>query len=152
MKDFKRIAKTLGVVGVVGLAVGLVVGAVWLMVYIARLPESNCVSTPLGEYWAPDRGYKATVLEKDCNLGETFFYSIRIDANSPPPSKRWFVLPQLESDTLERNPPVVHWAEPHRLEVLVKTHTLAGTLTVHMGQESGQDLILVRRYEPSDRW
>ena len=146
MKVSKRIAMILGVVGVVGLLVWLVVGAVSLIVYVARLPESNCATKPLSEYFAPDRAYKATVLEKNCNMGETFFYSVRIDAYWPQPSKRWFIVPQLESDTLEQNPPVVHWAEPRRLEVLVKTHTLAGTLTDHFGQESGQDPTLVRTY------
>jgi hypothetical protein len=147
MKVFKRIAMILGVVGIVW----LVVGAVWFIVYVARLPESNCKTTPISEYFAPDRAYKATVLEKNCNRGETFFYTVRIDAYSPQLSKAWFNRAELESGLDGQNPPVVHWAEPRRVEVLVKTHALAGTLTVHMGQVWGQDLILVRTYEPSDR-
>jgi len=147
MKVSKRIAMILGGVGIFGLVVWLGVGTVWLIVYIARLPESNCVTTPVSEYLAPDRAYKATVLEKDCNMRETFFYSVRIDAYSPPLSTAAFFRFELESDTVEQNPPVVHWAEPRRLEVLVKTHTLAGTLTNHVGQ----DLILMRTYEPSGR-
>lgn len=66
MKVFTRIATILAVVI-----------AVWLIVrvtsYCARLPESNCVTTPASEYLAPDRAYKATVLEKDCNMGEDLF-------------------------------------------------------------------------------
>jgi len=140
MKVFTRIAKVLGVVV-----------ALWLIVrvtsYIARLPESNCVTTPASEYLAPDRAYKATVLEKSCNKGETFFYSVRIDAYSPPLSTAWFIPGfKLESDLDGQNRPVVHWAAPRRLEVLVKTHALAGMLT----NQVGQDLIVVRTYEPSD--
>jgi hypothetical protein len=146
MKVVKRIAKILGVVGAVGLVVWLAVCAVWVIVYIARLPESNCNTTPISEYFAPDRAYKATMLEKDCNREETFFYSVRIDAYSPPLSTAAFWPGfELESDTIEQNPPVVRWAAPRRLEILVKTHAIAGTLTNHVGQ----DLILVRTYEPS---
>jgi hypothetical protein len=139
MKVFTRIATILAVVI-----------AVWLIVrvtsYIARLPESNCVTTPASEYFAPDRAYKATVLEKNCNKGETFFYSVRIDGYPPPLSTAWFIPGfELESDQGGQNRPEVHWAAPRRLEVLVKTHALAGTLTNHVGQ----DLILVRTYEPS---
>jgi hypothetical protein len=49
----------------------LLLRIVW---YVARLPESNCASKSIGTFWNADRAFKATLLEKDCNAGETLFY------------------------------------------------------------------------------
>jgi hypothetical protein len=124
----------------------LIAGAIALLVYltsyIARLPESNCTTSPASEIWSPDRAYKATLLVKDCNLSETIFYSIRVDAYSPPLSTGFFTHEVIEDDERPSEPPTVRWDTPRKLAVEMKTRTLHGTVQRH----SGDDLTIVRTY------
>jgi hypothetical protein len=136
----------------------LLLRIVW---YVARLPESNCASKSIGTFWSADRAFKATLLEKDCNAGETLFYSVRIDAYSPPLHGSWF-LPGyvLEGDQdWPRTVPAVRWTTPRQLEVEVNTNALAGSITslVHTSYvvagtggriDPGDDLRVVRKYAP----
>jgi hypothetical protein len=136
----------------------LLLRIVW---YVARLPESNCASKSIGTFWNADRAFKATLLEKNCNAGETLFYSVRIDAYSPPLHGSWF-LPgyQLEGDQdWPRSVPAVRWTTPRQLEVEVNTDALVGSITslVHTSYvvvgtggriDPSDDLRVVRKYAP----
>ncbi len=68
--------------------VGTLIAAVGVTAYVTHWitagPEQYCKTTSTAESWAPDRAYKATVFKKDCNSGESIFYSVRVDAFSPP--------------------------------------------------------------------
>lgn len=111
--------------------------------YIARLPESNCRTQAISAHWSPDRAYKATLMEKNCNLGETIFYSVRIDANSPPLKSGWFVPGyELEDDEYPTVRPTLSWAAERRLEIRAKTRTIHGTIILN----TGDDLTVVRTY------
>jgi hypothetical protein len=72
------------------------------------------------------------------------FYSIRIDAYAPPIAHAWFVPGvELEDHSYPTGNPAFQWAGPRRLEVVVSTRALTGSLTMHVGD----DLTLVRTYK-----
>jgi len=106
-------------------------------------PEAYCKTSSIAESWAPDHAYKATVLKKDCNLSESLFYSIRIDAFSPPGRMPWFTLLELENDT-RPEPPKVTWGAARQLEIVSATETLSGRLSEHLGD----DLTVMRIFSP----
>jgi hypothetical protein len=102
--------------------------------WITLGPEQYCKTSSLAEKWAPDHAYKATVFKKDCNLGESVFYSVRVDAFSPPERMAWFTTRELEADVLEPpRPPDLSWSNPRQLEITMTTTTLGGQLTEHVG-------------------
>jgi hypothetical protein len=122
--------------------IGLLLGTAYVTSYFARLPESNCSTSPISEAWAEDHAYKATLLEKQCNKWETIFYSVRVDAYSPPLRRAWFTIEQVEDD--ERPvAPVVRWEMRRALLIEMQTRTLSGTIQRHVGD----DLTIVRRFQ-----
>jgi hypothetical protein len=110
--------------------------------YVSRLPESNCATSPASELWSGDHLYKATLLRKDCNRGEAFFYSVRIDkANTP--TGGWFFTKEIEVDGTDLPmppPPTMRWTG-HRLEIEIQAVSLSGSFEHRQG-----DLTLVRAY------
>src|SRR5713226_1222384 len=83
------------------------------------LPSSlTCVTASQAEIWAPDRAYKATLSKKDCDMSESIFYSVRIDAVSPPVGRpKWFTVRELDTDERPEHPPQLTWAAPRQLEI-----------------------------------
>jgi len=121
--------------------VGAIIAVVGLTAYathwITLGPEKYCKTSSTAESWAPDRAYKATVFKKDCNLGESIFYSVRVDAFSPPERTPWFTNRELEADVWpeEPRPPNLIWTTPRQLEITMATKRLDGRLTEHIGNE-----------------
>jgi hypothetical protein len=154
---YRLASMKLGRLALAVLGCALLLRVVW---FVAKLPESNCSSKPIGTFWNADRAFKATLLEKNCNAGETLFYSVRIDAYSPPLHGSWFVPGyQLEGDNdWPRTIPAVRWSTPRQLDVEVNTDSLAGSMTslVHTSYVVGSggkidpsdDLRVVRKYLP----
>ena len=126
--------------------VGALIAVVGLTAYgthwITLGPEQYCKTSSTAESWAPDRAYKATMFKKNCNLGESIFYSVRVDAFSPPERTSWFTNRELEADVWpeEPRPPGLIWTTPRQLEITMVTTTLGGRLTEHIGD----DLTIVR--------
>lgn len=120
--------------------VALIAVTVYTTSYLARLPESNCSTSPVSELWSEDRVYKATILMKDCNMGETIFYSVRVDAYPPPPRRGWFTKREIDNDERPSEPPAVRWEAPRTLLIEMKTRTLVGSMREHVGD----DLTIVR--------
>jgi hypothetical protein len=116
--------------------IGAVIAVINLAAYVSHWatlgPEANCKTSSMAESWAPDHGYKATVLEKDCNLGESILYSVRLDAFSPPERTAWFTTRELETDD-RAQPPELDWSSARQLEITMATRTLGGRLTEHVG-------------------
>jgi hypothetical protein len=112
--------------------------------YISKLPESNCTTSPISSLWSDDRAYEATILKMDCNMSETIFYSVRIDAFSPPLREAWFTKQEIESDEfpVPSEPPSIRWIDSRHLEITMKTKTIGGMLNEHVGH----DLIITRTY------
>jgi hypothetical protein len=119
----------------------LVVAALWLALratwYVARLPDSNCIRHSVSETRSTDPQYSATLTEKNCNVGETLFYSVTIVT----PGGVIRDLP-LESDLMRPPSPTLRWVDPHTLGVTVSTGTLSGVLTEHWAD----GLTLVRTF------
>jgi hypothetical protein len=119
--------------------VGAVITVVGVTAYVTHWvtlgPEQYCKTSSTAESWAPDRAYRATVLKKDCNLGESIFYSVRVDAFSPPERSAWFTTRELEADVWpdQPRPPELTWTTPRQLEITMVTMTLGGRLTEHVG-------------------
>jgi hypothetical protein len=111
--------------------------AIYLTSYFSRLPESNCTIGPVSSSWSRDSAYKATLLRKDCNLGETVFYLVRIDKPGA-----WFLRVEIEED---QNPahssePTMRW-DSHKLEVDIPAEAFSGSIERREG-----DLTVVRSY------
>jgi hypothetical protein len=104
--------------------------------WITLGPEKYCGTSSTAETWGPDRAYKATVFKKDCNLGETIFYSVRVDAFSPPERFAWFTIRELEADLQgQPRPPELIWSTPRQLEITMATRTVDGRLTESIGDD-----------------
>ena len=111
--------------------------AIYLTSYISRLPESNCTTTAVSNSWSSDRAYEATLLRKDCNRGETAFYSVRIDK-----PRAWSLRIEIEQDPYpaQASEPAMKWVS-NRLEIDVIAETLSGSIERREG-----DLKVVRSY------
>ena len=111
--------------------------------------DTGCKTMTIATSWSPDRIYEASLIEKNCNQGESLFYSVRIDAKPRPGRRGWFVPGyELENDLVHpESPPAMTWATPRRLEIKVGTRTLAGSLEL----SAGDDLTVVRDYVPAAR-
>jgi hypothetical protein len=96
--------------------------------------EANCETSSENENWSPSQAYKATVLKKECGLGETAFYSVRIDAVYPSERMRWFIIQNLETNTWPDKalPPQMVWNNPQELEITIDTPALSGRLVQKM--------------------
>ena len=112
---------------------------------LAQPRSENCATTVLSASWADDRAYKAILSRKGCNAGESIFYSVRIDAISPPLRAGWFTIREMEDDEYPEGPPRVRWVTPRELEITMPTRTLNGRLVEH----AGDDLTLVRIFSAS---
>ena len=130
-------------VAVIFLAFGV---TVYVTSYISRLPESNCSTGPISELWSEDHAYKASLLKKNCKMDETIFYSVRIDAHSPPLRHAWFTKREIADDEYPSGPPMVSWITPRKLEIEMRTRTLRGSLVEHVGD----DLTVVRIFNASE--
>jgi hypothetical protein len=111
--------------------------AIYLTAYISRLPESNCTTRQVSRSWSTDRAYNATLLRKECNLGETAFYSIRIDKPGA-----WFLREEIEEDPYPALAvePTMKW-DSHRLQIDIVAQKFAGSIERREG-----DLTIVRSY------
>ena len=111
--------------------------AIYLTSYFSRLPDSNCTTSPVSSSWSSDRAYKATLLRKDCNLGETVFYSVRIDK-----AGAWFLRVEIEEDPnpAQSSEPTMRW-DSHKLEVDIPAEAFSGSIERREG-----DLTVVRSY------
>ena len=128
--------RTVGVFVIIAI-IGLVLKAIW---YIARLPDSNCTSQSVYNISSKDDpAYNATLLEKNCNSGETLFHSLNIIS----PAGLIRNLP-LESDLMRPGRPALRWMNPHTLEVVIPTNELTGVLT----ESWVGGLTVVRTYAP----
>jgi hypothetical protein len=89
--------------------------AIYLTSYISRLPEANCTTGPVSSLSSGDHVYKATLLKRDCNLGETAFYSVRIDSPG-----EWFPSVAIEEDPYPTQAvePTMKW-DSHKLEIKI---------------------------------
>lgn len=99
----------------------------------------SCVTTSEAEFWSPDRIYKAALSKKDCNLGESIVYSVRVDHLT---HRQWFAVWDVETDERPERPPKVIWTADRALEITMPTRTLSGKLTQYVGD----DLTMTRVY------
>ncbi len=113
---------------------------IYITSYVARLPESNCVTRPISAVWSSDHLYEATLQKKDCNRGETVFFSVRIDKPNTP-TGGWFFVQQVEGDPDSFTPPTIKWVS-HKLEIEIVAKTLIGSIERRVG-----DTTVVRLYD-----
>ena len=113
---------------------------IYITSYVSQLPESNCVTRPISAVWSSDHLYEATLLQKDCNQGETFFFSVRIDKPNTP-TGGWFYVQQVEVDPNSFTPPIIKWVS-HKLEIEIVAKMLTGSIERRVG-----DITVVRLYD-----
>jgi hypothetical protein len=140
---------------------------IYLTSYISRLPESNCTTSPFTVAWSDDLIYEAIMLKKDCNLGESIFYSVKIhkqpdqagdytdkslkgerssDLMQWTKSKGWFFVVNIEAEAYPGGPPtppVMKW-ESHKLRIDIASNILSGSIELQQRQTG--DLTVVRSY------
>jgi hypothetical protein len=122
-------------------AIALVLTA-YVTHWITLGPQPDCKTSSTAESWAPDGAYKATVFKKNCNMDESIFYSVRVDAFSPPERYSFFATRQLEGPD-HPPPPELTWSTPRQLEITMTTARLSGRLT----ERVGDSLAIVRIYD-----
>lgn len=105
----------------------------------------NCSTSLVTESWATDRAYKIALSKKDCNSGESIFYSARIDAFSPPLRAAWFTVRELDDDEYPERAPALTWTGSRQIEINMPTRTLNGRLAEH----AGDDLTIIRVFTAS---
>ena len=113
---------------------------IYITSYVSRLPESNCITRPISAVWSRDHLYEATLLKKDCNQGDTFFFSVRIDKPNTP-TGGWFYVQQVEEDPNSFTPPSIKWVS-HKLEIEIVAKMLTGSIERRVG-----DITVVRLYD-----
>ena len=103
---------------------------IYLTFYISRLPESNCTTAPVSSSWSDDRAYHPS--EEDCNLGETVFYSVRV--NKP---GVWFLGVEVEQSPFpdQAIEPAMKW-DAHKLEIDIPATTLSGSIERREGESA----------------
>ena len=112
---------------------------VYLTSYISRLPDSNCSTRQVSKSWSRDHAYSAALLRKECNLGDTAFYSARIAKPGA-----WFLKIEVEEDPYpaEAVEPTMTW-DAHRLRIDIPAEKFTGSIERREG-----DLTVVRSYIP----
>jgi len=95
------------------------------------------LTSPVSSSWSHDRAYEATLLRKDCNLGETVFYSVRIDR-----AGAWFLRLEIEQSPFpdQAVEPAMKW-DAHKLEIDIPAETFSGSIERRAGA-----LTVVRSY------
>jgi hypothetical protein len=113
--------------------------AIYLTSYISRLPDSNCSTRQVSKSWSRDHAYSAALLRKECNLGDTAFYSARIAKPGA-----WFLKIEVEEDPYpaEAVEPTMTW-DAHRLRIDIPAEKFTGSIERREG-----DLTVVRSYIP----
>lgn len=128
-----------GAVAILFLAV-----TIYLTSYIARLPESNCSTAQLQDFWSADRRYRSVLMKKECNLGETIFYSVRLETSGKPRLEGWYVVLNIEGEGgIDEDEPSVEWISPNTLEIKSTTGTLKGTIERRI-----EEVTIIRSYRP----
>jgi hypothetical protein len=120
---------------VVAMVAALMAGTAYITSWWVRGPEQYCSTEPVAEFWSQDRAYKATLLVKNCNLWESIFYRVRIDAMSPPLKHGWFMYVDLNDDERPDASPSVRWDGPRLLSIEVQTRTLRGSILQNVGED-----------------
>ena len=71
---------------------------IYVTSYVSRLPESNCTTAEISHLSSSDQAYKATLLKKGCNVGETHFFSVKIDKSPTLTDRGWFLIQNISQD------------------------------------------------------
>ena len=82
--------------------------------------------------------YKATLIEKSYNDGESVMYEVRVEARPTSLARGWFFTQPIESGGMIRSvKPVLTWTSPTDLLAVVHTEALAGQ-TVRQLADTGR--------------
>lgn len=113
--------------------------------YVSRLPESNCTMAEVAHLSSNDDAYSAALRKKVCNLGETYFYSVRIDKSQTPADRGWFLIQDIEQDPYPAQPPepALSW-DSHKLKIEISAEKLSGSIEYQPNPSS--DFTVLRSY------
>jgi hypothetical protein len=118
----------------VAMVAALMAITAYITSWLARGPEPDCSTEAAKEFWSQDRAYKAALLIKNCNLGESILYRIRVDAMSPPLKRGWFQYIDLDNDERPDALPSIRWDGPRWLSIEMQTRTLRGSIVQNTGR------------------
>lgn len=108
--------------------------------------QDACVYESINELRSPDHLYSASVQRQTCTAGaEVIFNVIIIGPRAANDSWKYAI--HIDNDLRNETAPTVEWTTPSSLIIRVKTRTLVGTLTEHVGQH----LTVQREFLPSER-
>jgi len=104
-----------------------------------------CVYESISEFRSPDHLYSASVQRQTCTAGaEVTFDVVIIGPGAAGYFAKYTI--HIENDVTSEAAPTVEWRTPSSLVIRIKTRTLVGTLTEHVGQH----LTVQREFLPSE--
>lgn len=107
----------------------------------------GCKLEIVGRYASDDKVDMATLLRRDCDLGEHITYFLRMDIAARDPMRSgWWSAFELQNDVYPKRHPTVEWTGIHTVQVTVSTRTLQGRVI----SNAGYDIEIVRIYEPRE--
>jgi hypothetical protein len=121
---------------------------IYLTSYVSRLPESNCTTTEVSHLSSSDDAYSAVLRKKICNMGETYFYSVRVDKSPTPADRGWFLIQDIEQDPYPAQPPepALSW-NSHTLKIEILAKEFSGSIEYHPNPDrSSDDFAVLQSY------
>lgn len=104
-----------------------------------------CVYKPVNALQSPDNRYSASVQQQTCSAGADVTFNV-IVINRGASGDSWQYTIHIENDLRSPSAPTVAWTTPSSLVIRIKTKTLVGTLTEHVGQH----LTVQREFLPAE--
>lgn len=106
---------------------------------------NSCKKSLAAQQTSTGGAYAAKINEIRCNENAEISFELYIEKLQGN-SHGWRILVPLENDQRSESPPTLSWKNDNHLQALIRTRTLSGTLTEHVGER----LVLERTYVPSD--
>ncbi len=104
-----------------------------------------CKSAVITSAASADDAYTARIRKLTCNAGEDTIYELEIEAKAKQGHSAWVRVVKVENDMRFPDAPSLAWLDSEHLDVTIKSRTLTGFLTEHLGY----NLVLKRVYMPA---
>jgi hypothetical protein len=106
---------------------------------------NSCKKSLVAQQGSIGGTYFAKINEIRCNENAEISFELYIEKLQGK-SHDWRIIVPLENDQRSESPPALSWKNDDHLQAIIRTRTLSGTLTEHVGER----LVLERTYVPSD--
>ncbi len=108
--------------------------------------QSSCTIANVISLASDDSQYLAQIKKFSCDMGSEYQYVLVVGSKTLHDNRSWTFKTRIESDVRSAPSPTISWSNGHMLVVRVRSRTISGALTEHIGQ----DLILETIYTPTN--